>query len=231
MKIIAFDLEACNRYVPGSIFSIGIVEANDIFNITSKYTLLINPETKFVTKFRKPIEFDIDEKALKNEPNFESIYPNIVELFSQDALYLAHSISNDLRMINYACKRYRLPSLKFKYICSQMLYSIFSDTSDGIGLSDAATLINSEFHHHYAEDDALMSLKLVEYICRIKGVSLIELLEEYNVSYGELKDYNILPMRSEMLDNQRDRRKKAREEDKKKKIEDNGDQIAIDINI
>jgi len=224
MKIIAFDLEACNRYVPGSIFSVGIAEADFDFNLLDKYNILINPETKFVTKFRKPIDFNVDEKALKNEKNFKDTYPRLKELFSQDALYLAHSISNDVRMLNLACKRYSLPSFKFKFICSQLLYSIYSDTADAIGLDNAGLLINADFTHHLADEDAMMSLKLVEYICRMKNCGLNDLIYEYGITYGSLKNFEIKPMHSTVLDDQRLKRKQERlkEAARKADVEEGG---------
>jgi DNA polymerase-3 subunit epsilon len=178
---------------------------------------LINPETRFVTKFRKPIEFNIDEKALKKEKNFRDSYSALKALFSQDALFIAHSINNDIRMLNLACKRYNMPSFKFKFICSQMLYSIFSDTADGIGLDIAAEKIGEEFKHHMADEDALMSLKLVKYICGMKGLTLSELLDEYGVNYGSLRNFEIRLMHSKSLDEQRLKRKEERKKEQDEK--------------
>jgi DNA polymerase-3 subunit epsilon len=221
MKLIAFDLEACNRYVPGSIFSVGVVEADFNFNIKDKYNILINPETKFVTKFRKPIEFNVDEKALRDKKNFFTAYKSLKKLFNQDAVFMAHSISNDIRMLNCACKRYNMPSFHFKFICSQMLYSIYSNTSEGIGLNDAGILMGTEFVHHNAEEDALISIKLVEYICKMKKVSLNELLIEYGVEFGSLKNFQITHMQSTLLDEQRRVRKLERIREKNNKIIEN----------
>lgn len=226
MKIIAFDLEACNRYVPGSIFSVGVVEADWNFTIIDKYSILINPETKFVTKFRKPIEFNIDEKSLKNEPNFYNIYPRLKQLFSEKALFIAHSISNDVRMLNYACKRYHLPSFKFDFICSQMIYSIHNNLSDGIGLDNAGIAINASFTHHQSDEDAMMALKIIEYICKIKNCTLDELIEEYGIKYGTLRNFEVNLMKSTLLEEQRIVRKQERI--KLKEAESNNTQISSD---
>lgn len=221
MRLIAFDLEACNRYVPGSIFSIGIVEADDSFKVYKKYNIFINPETKFVTKFRKPIEFNVDEKTLKEELNFPKIYNQIRDLFSQDAIYLAHSVSNDIRMLNYACKRYGLPSLKFNFICSQMIYSVFSNTEDGIGLNNAGEIINVPFMHHQSDEDALISLKLVEFICTKKNMTLNELINDYGITFGSLNNFEIKLMHSSVLDYQRQERKILRQQEKLNNNSDN----------
>lgn len=217
MKLIAFDIEACNRYVPGSIFSIGVIESNYQFDVLNRYNILINPETKFVTKFRKPIDFNIDRSSLKCEKNFVALYPALKELFDSDALFLAHSITNDIRMLNLACKRYRLPSFKFKFICSQILYSIYSNTPDGIGLDSAAELISENFVHHLADEDALLSLKLVQYICKTQGVSLEELLNLYEVIFGSVSRFDIKPMQSQVLNTQRQKRKEESRENRRQK--------------
>jgi DNA polymerase III epsilon subunit-like protein len=188
----------------------GVVESDENFNIIRKYTVLFDPETRFVTKFRKPINFDVDEKALKGEKSFSESYPFLREFFDRDALFLAHAATNDGRMLNYACKRYHLPPLDYVFICSQMIYSVFADVEDGIGLEVVAELMGEEFIHHNAEEDAYMSLKLVKYICAIKNMTLSELLSEYGISYGRVKNYEIKMMRSEALDAQRAIRKAER---------------------
>lgn len=210
MRLIAFDLEACNRYVPGSIFSIGIVESDLQFNIKKRYNILINPETKFVTKFRKPIEFNVNQNELKNKPNFKKAYTKLNKIFNKDAIFIAHSISNDIRMLNYACKRYKLPSFNFQFICSQMIYSIYSNIEDNIGLNNAADLININFHHHMAEEDAFISMKIIEFICKVKNCSFNNLIKDYKITYGKLYNFQISLMKSEKLNEQRKIRKEKR---------------------
>ena len=57
MQFLAIDLEACNRYVKGSVFSVGYVLADENFQVIAKEDIVINPKCRFVAKFRKPIEF------------------------------------------------------------------------------------------------------------------------------------------------------------------------------
>lgn len=217
MKLIAFDIEACNRYVQGSIFSIGVVEADINFKIIDKYEILINPETKFATKFRKPINFDIDINHLKSMPNFKESFSRLNKLFSQDAIYVAHATSNDVRMLIAACKRNKLPSFKFNFICSQTLFSIFANLEQGIGLDKAGELLSHEFMHHKADEDALVSLKLVKYICNQKGMTINELLIDYGIELGILENNNVKLMKSSLLDKQRNVRRKIRLKEKKEK--------------
>ena len=59
MKYLSVDLEACNMFVKGSVFSVGMVLADENFNIIFKRNYWINPLCRFAMKFRKPIDFKI----------------------------------------------------------------------------------------------------------------------------------------------------------------------------
>lgn len=229
MRFLAIDLEACNTYVHGSVFSIGVVEADENFNVTHKEDIIINPNCKFCTRFRKPITFAVSQEDVKNAPPLSEIYPRLKEMLKGDVIVMAHSANNDMYMLNEACKRAKLPPLKFKYICTQMIYSAVYDVMTGIGLDKAAEDLHLTFFHHKADDDAEMAMELLKSCCEKMQCTYFELEKTLGIKRGVNKNYTFEPMRCDKLDKLRNKHK---EENKKhlqvlKKELKNSNEISI----
>ena len=126
MKYLAFDIEAANGYKPYSICSIGIVLADENFNVLKRTNIWINPKTSYNlngTRKNVGIDLHLDKALLDASPDFSQVYSRIVSLLTDpDCLVVGHAVDSDVRMLNAACKRYRLPSIDFTFICSQLLY-------------------------------------------------------------------------------------------------------------
>lgn len=200
MEFLSIDLEACNRYVKGSVFSIGVVCADENFNILYKKDILINPHCKFCTNFRKPIEFSVKKEDVFNAPSLADIYDELKELFSGDKVIMAHSANNDMFMLNEACRRAKLPAFEFKYICTQMIYSAVFDVMNGIGLDKAVEDLHIEFKHHKADDDAEMALWVLKSCLDKLGLTYKELEKKLGIKRGYIKDYTFTPMRCYALE-------------------------------
>lgn len=231
MEFLSIDLEACNRYVKGSVFSIGVVCADESFNVLYKKDILINPHCKFCTNFRKPIEFSVKKEDVLNAPSLADIYSELKELFSGDKVIMAHSANNDMFMLNEACKRAKLPPLQFKYICTQMIYSAVFDVMNGIGLDKAVEDLHIAFKHHKADDDAEMALWVLKSCLDRLGLTYKELEKKLGIKRGSIKDYTFTPMRCLALEKLR---QKHREENKALQLAreqelSHGDFIRIDV--
>ena len=200
MQYLSVDLEACNRYVHGSVFSIGVVLADENFNILHKEDIIINPKCKFVAKFRKPIEFSVTKEQAESAPTLAEQYDRIAALFAGDKIIMAHSANNDMYMLNEACKRARVPALKFDYICTQMIYSAIYDVMNGIGLDRAAEEMHLSFTHHKADDDALMALYLLKSCCEHMGCDYLQLEKKLGIKRGHNANYTFEPMRCAKLE-------------------------------
>ncbi len=211
MEFLSIDLEACNRYVKGSVFSIGVVCADESFNVLYKKDIIINPHCKFCTNFRKPIEFSVKKEDVFKAPSLSDIYDELKELFSGDKVIMAHSANNDMFMLNEACKRAKLPPLEFKYICTQMIYSAVFDVMNGIGLDKAVEDLHIDFKHHKADDDAEMALWVLKSCLDNLGVTYKELEKKLGIKRGYIKNYSFTPMRCIALEKLR---QKHREENK-----------------
>ena len=200
MRFLSIDLEACNRYVKGSVFSIGVVEADEHFNIIHKEDIIINPHCRFVTKFRKPIEFSVSREEVQKAPSLQQLYDKIAGLFKEDTIVMAHSANNDMFMLNEACKRARVPALQFEFICTQMIYSAIYDVMNGIGLDRAAEELHLTFQHHKADDDAFMALMLLKSCLEKMGCTYAELEQKLGIKRGRCADYTFEPMRCAKLE-------------------------------
>ncbi len=216
MHYLSIDLEACNRYVKGSVFSIGVVEADEDFNILYKEDIIINPKCKFVAKFRKPIEFSVTKEQAEAAPTLAEQYDKIKALFQGDKIIMAHSANNDMFMLNEACKRARVPALKFEYICTQMIYSAIYDVMNGIGLDKAADELGLTFTHHKADDDAEMALRLLQSCLEKTGCTYPQLEKKLGIKKGRVSGYDFVPMQSAKLDKLRKLHKQEKKNEQKK---------------
>lgn len=200
MRFLSIDLEACNKYVKGSVFSIGVVLADEQFNILYKEDILVNPHCKFNTNFRKPIKFSVTQEEVKNAPDLSVVYPKLEELFTPDTVIMAHSANNDMFMLNEACRRAKVPPFRFEYICTQMIYSAVYDVMTGIGLDKAVEDLNLTFNHHKADDDAEMALAILKKCCHTMDKSYPELEKVLGIKRGLIHDYTYEPMQCHELD-------------------------------
>ena len=77
MKYLAFDIEAANGFNPASICSVGIVIADENFNLVEKQNLWINPKSKYNLDGTRPnvgINLHLDKKLLDASPDFAGRY-------------------------------------------------------------------------------------------------------------------------------------------------------------
>lgn len=207
MKYLAFDIEAANGYQPSSICSIGIVIADTDFNILNRENIWINPRTKYnLNGTRKNIGIDLhlDKELLDNSPDFSQVYNNVRDLLTDpDTLVFGHAVDSDVRMLNAACERYKLPCIEFKFLCSQLLYRLHKGEKDVKALYKIAAELELEYNEHNSEDDAWMSMMTMKYLCS-DGLTPLQLLDKYQVRMGSNENFEIV--RSVSLDGQKSKR-------------------------
>ena len=204
MKYLAFDIEAANGYKLSSICSIGIVIADEQFNILSRQNIWINPKTKYNlngTRKNVGIDLHLDKNLLDNSPDFSQVYNKIQSLLTDpNYMVLGHAVDADVRMLNAACKRYNLPSLNFNFICSQLLYKLYKGEKDVKALGKIANVIGVTFEEHNSEEDALMSMLTLKYLVQESGLTVEQLLKKYHIRIGSNVDFELT--RSVTLDGQ-----------------------------
>ena len=195
MKYLAFDIEAANGYQLSSVCSIGVVIADEQFNVLSRENIWINPKTKYNlngTRENVGIDLELDKALLDRSPSFKQVYSKVRALLTdKQYVVLGHAVDSDVRMLNAACTRYRLPSINFEFICSQLLYRLYRGEKDVKGLGKIATDLGITFHQHNSEEDAYVSMLTLKYLVTDSGLSVDELLEKYRVRKGSNVNFEL----------------------------------------
>ena len=209
MKYLSVDLEACNMFVKGSVFSVGMVLADEHFNIIFKRNYWINPLCRFAMKFRKPIDFKVSKDDLSDKPTFAEVRDELAGyLEDKDTIVMAHSANNDMFMFNEACKRARVKPFTFRFICTQMIYSAVYDVENGIGLDKVAVQLGRDsFTHHQADDDSEMALYLLKHCMEKTGLGYEEMISRFGITPGKMNGGSFTSMRCAELGRLRARRK------------------------
>ncbi len=195
MKYLAFDIEAANGYKLYSICSIGIVVADENFNVEWRKNVWINPKSTYNlngTRKNVGIDLHLDKKLLDSSPDFSQVYDEIKALLTdEDCLVVGHAVDSDVRMLNAACQRYHLPSINFSFMCSQLLYRLYRGEKDVKALSKIAADLGITYNEHNSEDDAWMSLKTLEFLTKDSGLSVMQLAEKYHVRLGNNNNFEL----------------------------------------
>ena len=188
MKYLAFDIEAANGYKLSSVCSIGVVIADEHFNVISRENIWINPRTKYNlngTRENVGIDLQLDKALLDASPDFSQVYARIRDLLTdKQYLVFGHAVDSDVRMLNAACERYNLQSIDFEFICSQLLYKLYRGDKDVKGLGKIAADLDITFHQHNSEEDAYVTMLTLKYLVQDSGLSVDELLAKYQVRKG-----------------------------------------------
>lgn len=188
MKLLTFDIESCTGNPrDGSLCSFGYCLSEE-FEIIERGDIVVNPKPK---KFRlgRPgeepkIKLAYEEEVFRAAPKFPQVYGKIKRLFAGDVTCLGFSIGNDVRYLNNACEVYRLPPIKYKYFDMQMIMGFYDAENTGAGLGKLGEKYGIEFLEHKSEEDAAVTLKLLETVCKATGKTVGELLEYYEIVLG-----------------------------------------------
>lgn len=195
MKYLAFDIEAANGYKLSSVCSIGVVIADEHFDVISRENIWINPKTKYNlngTRENVGIDLELDKALLDASPDFRRVYPKVKALLTDEQyLVLGHAVDSDVRMLNAVCVRYHLPSINFEFICSQLLYKLYRGEKDVKGLNKIANELSITFHQHNSEEDAYVSMLTLKYLVEDSGLSVEQLLEKYQIRRGSNVNFEL----------------------------------------
>ena len=185
---MAFDIEAANGYQLSSICSIGIVIADEQFNILSRQNVWINPKTKYNlngTRQNVGIDLHLDKKLLASSPDFKHVFDEICGLLTDGQYFVfGHSVDADVRMLNAACVRYKLPCINFRFADSQLLYKLYKGEKEVKSLHKIADEIGVEFVEHNSEEDAYATMLTMKYLACDSGLTPRQLMDKYRVRMG-----------------------------------------------
>ena len=206
MRYLIFDIECCDGR---HICEFGYVITNEKFEVLDKQVITINPEKKFNLTGRKnqdDLTLFFSEETYFNSPTFPYFYEKIRKLIEEkNQIVIGHAMANDAGFLRTACKRYKLEPLNFSFVDSQKIYSEFANEKKQISLETVETVFNLQKpqYLHKSDDDALLTMQLVNNICKRLDVSLPELMTLCPTACGKSHNFNIMytgNSLSEMLD-------------------------------
>lgn len=194
MKYLSFDIECCDGK---HICEFGYVITDENFHIIKKECFTINPEKPFKLIGRENRDDCIlffSEEVYYNSPTFPTFYDKIENLISMPrTIIVGHAMKSDAIFLRDACKRYKLSPLNFEFIDSQVLYKEFSGIHKDISLENAETVLDLDKpqFHHKSDEDALLTIELVEKICKELNVNISELMALCPTACGTSHNFNI----------------------------------------
>ena len=190
MRILVFDIECSDGE---HICEFGYVIANEKFEIIEKDVMTINPEAPFKLESEwghrsRSLELYFSEATYYASPNFPHYYDFIKALITApDQIVIGHSISNDIGFLRTACDRYELDTFDFSFIDSQIVYGEFSNSKSPVSLGTAEVILNlnKPEYLHKSDEDAKLTLELIEEVCKQLEVDIHGLAELCERACGE----------------------------------------------
>ena len=185
MRYLFFDIEAADGNYKICEFGLVICDAN--MNPILKKLYLINPKGSFNLTGRKDqrdLHLSFTEEQYRASPEFDDVYENIrFALEQKDIMILGHSVSNDIRFLDKACNRYRLPKIKYIAYDVQKMFSYFSKerkkyaalenvVEELIPLEQRKDLID-----HRSVDDAYMTMLIFKAMIKELNVTPEQMIE------------------------------------------------------
>ena len=217
MNLVFFDIECASVHKTiAKICAFGYVVCDEQFNIIKKEDILINPKGGFHLTDRrgeKGLELPYDYAEFKKHPPFPAVYSFIKELLEdKNNLVFGHAILNDVKYLDLETRRFHLPSFNFRFLDSQIMYMTHvNDFSRQFGLEYITENLNVVFTPHRAADDAYATMKIVEELCRIRGVGHLDLAADLGIKLGKIRDHNIVKPTSSAFEKHVKDREAARE--------------------
>lgn len=194
MRYLSFDIECCDGQ---HICEFGYVITDEQFNVVDKQVFIINPEHKFNLTGR-PHQDDLilffPEETYYEGQKFPYYYEFIKGLLSyKDQVVIGHAVGNDAGFLRTACKKYKLDPINFSFFDSQKVYSEYSNDKDRISLENAGEVLQLEKPKflHKSDEDALLTLQMMQKICELLSVTLSELQILCPTANGSSYNYNI----------------------------------------
>lgn len=177
MEFVAFDFETAN-YQRYSACSLGAVKVIDGIMAKHFYTL-IDPKTSFAAS--NIAIHGITADQVKGRPS----YRETIEAFRDfvgDAPVVSHT-QFDRGVIQSANERYGLGPLELDYFDScQLARRIWRGKTQRFGLKPLCELINFQFNHHNALEDARAAAYIVHALSLYtKSASVEDLLSRANI--------------------------------------------------
>lgn len=194
MKYLFFDIECSNCFGGNNkICEFGYVLTDENFNVIKKEDIPMSPgnprnrENRFDLSIKKrdpKFEWAYEIEYYFSCPEFPHYYEEIKKLIEdEDTVVFGFSVDNDIRYLGSAYKRYKLEPYKYVAYDVQIMMRLYSERKERIrGLENTFKQLCSieEFislQPHLSRDDAYMTMRVLQEMCRNLDVTLNELIE------------------------------------------------------
>ena len=194
MRYLAFDIECCDGK---HICEFGYVITDEKYNIIKKSVITINPESKFNLVGRpggRDLYLSFSEEQYYNSPIFTTYYDDIKNLLEYpEQIVVGHAVGNDADFLRTACRRYNLSPINFQFFDSQKAYSEYANIKKRVSLENAENEMSLEKPErlHKSDDDALLSLRLVQAMCQNLEINLMQLMDLCPAAFGSSRNHMI----------------------------------------
>ncbi len=177
LKFCVIDLETTGgNHNNDRIIEIGMVKIKNL-KIEEKLSILIDPEIKIPDFIQKLTS--IKQKDVIGKPKIAEVIDQIVDFIGDDIL-VAHNTSFDVPFLNSVLSRLKMPELKNKVICTNVMTKHLIPEITSSNLTYMSNLFNLTHNNaHRALDDAIASGELLIEYCKIfikKGIKKINQL-------------------------------------------------------
>ena len=203
MKYLFFDIECSNCFGGiGKMCEFGYVIVDETFKVIKKDGLIMSPgkgrENRFDTGIykREPgFQWAYEFEYYYSCEEFPNFYNKIKSLMTDDVKVMGFAVDNDIRYLLETCERYKLDLFDFKaYETQKLMDRYLPEERRKRGLQNVFKEVCGideyvRMQGHYSRDDAIMTMRIIEEICKLNNCSLEELLEKTPDSKYDALDY------------------------------------------
>lgn len=191
MKILSYDIESTTgSHADGSMCTFGYCIADEKFNIIEQRDIVMRPKTK---RFESRIKLHYEKAFIKEQQPFPFWYEEIKNLFSKSDLIIGFSVSNDVDFLNNACQLYGLDKITYEFVDVQLLHKTVYNRQNMCGLESVANEFNIEYLAHRSDEDARVTLLVLEKMAKELNLNVLELLRKYHITPGVNTESETVP--------------------------------------
>lgn len=114
---------------------------------------------------------------VKDKPTFPELWPKIKEILENNII-IAHNASFDISVLRHTLDKYNLEYPSFKYSCTRILSKKTWPSLINYKLDTLANMLNIQFIHHKACEDAIATAKIFERILLVNSINEFDDLHE-----------------------------------------------------
>ena len=195
MKYLFFDIECSNCFGGyNKICEFGYVLTDEHFNILKKEDIPIAPgdindkNSKFdlsIYKRDPSFKWAYSFEEYFSQPTFPHFYNTLKELLEdEDTLVFGYAVINDVKYLGTEFIRYQLEPFKYKVCEVGILINCYIDSNyKANNLAEKFKYFCSEeefsaLRHHYAADDAYMTMRMLQEALKKNNLTLQEIISQ-----------------------------------------------------